>query len=95
VCIITIYAPMFYTYSTKHNILDAYISITRGSGRGLGLEFESFLGPAKWHRADRRVPFGAQKTRAPGCINHRCIGCFMHTSPLVTLTGCIVGRYKT
>ncbi len=24
---------------------------------------ESFLGPVKWHRADRRVPFGAQKTR--------------------------------
>jgi hypothetical protein len=27
------------------------------------LEFESFLGPVKWHRADRRVPFGGQKTR--------------------------------
>jgi hypothetical protein len=27
------------------------------------LEIESFLGPVKWHRADRRVPFGAQKTR--------------------------------
>jgi hypothetical protein len=25
------------------------------------LEIESFLGPVKWHRADRRVPFGAQK----------------------------------
>jgi hypothetical protein len=26
-------------------------------------KIESFLGPVKWHRADRRVPFGAQKTR--------------------------------
>ncbi len=29
---------------------------------GRALEFESFLGPGKWHRADRRVPFEAQKT---------------------------------
>ncbi len=30
-----------------------------------------------------------QKLYAQGCINHtyRYIGCFMHTSPLVTLTG--------
>jgi hypothetical protein len=34
-------------------------------GGGWALEFESFLGPVKWHLADRRVPFGAQKTRAP------------------------------
>jgi hypothetical protein len=27
---------------------------------GWALEFESFLGPVKWERADRRVPFGAQ-----------------------------------
>ncbi len=39
-----------------HNDLDACISITRGSGRGLG--------PVKWHGADRRVPFGAQMSRA-------------------------------
>jgi hypothetical protein len=32
-------------------------------GGGWALEFESFLGPVKWHRADRRVPFGAQKTQ--------------------------------
>jgi hypothetical protein len=32
-------------------------------GGGWALEFESFLGPVKWHRADRRVPFGAQKIR--------------------------------
>ncbi len=28
-------------------------------GGGWALEFPSFLGPVKWHRADRRVPFGA------------------------------------
>jgi hypothetical protein len=31
-------------------------------GGGWALEMESFLGPVKWHRADKRVPFGAQKT---------------------------------
>jgi hypothetical protein len=34
-------------------------------GGGWALEFESFLGPVKLHQADRRVPFGAQKTRDP------------------------------
>jgi hypothetical protein len=28
------------------------------------LEIETFLGPVKWHRADRRVPFRAPKSRA-------------------------------
>ncbi len=36
-------------YSPGHNVVDACISITRGSGWGLALEFESFLGPVKWH----------------------------------------------
>ncbi len=31
---------------------------------GWALEIETLLGPVKWHRADRRVPFGAQKSRA-------------------------------
>jgi hypothetical protein len=31
-------------------------------GGGWALELESFLGHVKWHRADRRVSFGAQKT---------------------------------
>jgi hypothetical protein len=30
-------------------------------GGGWALEIESFLGPVKWHRIDRRVPFVAQK----------------------------------
>jgi hypothetical protein len=32
-------------------------------GGGWALEFPSFLGPVKYEQADRRVPFGAQKTR--------------------------------
>jgi hypothetical protein len=35
-------------------------------GGGRALEIESFLGLVKWHRADRRVPFGAQKTVSLG-----------------------------
>jgi hypothetical protein len=34
-------------------------------GGGWALEFPSFLGPVKWHRADRRVPFGVKKVEAP------------------------------
>jgi hypothetical protein len=32
-------------------------------GGGWALKIETFLGPVKLHRADRRVPFGAQKSR--------------------------------
>jgi hypothetical protein len=38
-------------YSPVHNVLDACISITRASGRALR--------PVKWHRDQRRVPYGA------------------------------------
>jgi hypothetical protein len=38
-------------------------SITRASGRGFGPGNRDFFGPyAKWHRADRRMPFVAQKS---------------------------------
>ncbi len=40
-----IYLYTYDLYSPVHNVLDACISITRGSGRGLA--FESFLGPVK------------------------------------------------
>ncbi len=30
-------------------------------GGGWALDIASFLAPVKWHQADRRVPFGAQK----------------------------------
>ncbi len=45
-------------YSPVHNVLDPLLGQVGG---GWALEFESFLGPVKWHRVDRRVPFGAQK----------------------------------
>jgi hypothetical protein len=32
-------------------------------GGAWALEIKSFLGPMKWHRADRRVPFGTQTVR--------------------------------
>ncbi len=36
----------------------------RGQVRGgWPLEIESFLGPVKWHRADRRVPLGPPPVR--------------------------------
>ncbi len=69
-----------------HNVLVACISITRASGGGKALEIESFLGPVKWHQANRRVPFGAQKT----CINHRCLGGFMHKKPTREVSGPIL-----
>jgi hypothetical protein len=34
-------------------------------GRGWALEIETFLDPVKWHRAVRRVPFGAQAMDLP------------------------------
>ena len=35
-------------------------------GGGWALEFPSFLGPVKWHRADRRVPFQHSVSVSPG-----------------------------
>ncbi len=40
-------------------------------GGGWSLEIETFLGPLKWHRAVRRMPFGAQKSRDGGITNER------------------------
>ncbi len=87
---LTIYAPMIYTAPCIIFWMRAYPLQGQVEG-GWALEFASFLGPVKWHRADWRVPFGAQKTRewicmhpkhyAQGCINHKCIGGFMHKSP--------------
>ncbi len=59
---LTIYAPMIYTAPCVMLLMRA-ATITWASGRGLGPGNRAFLGPVKWHRADRRVPFGAQKTR--------------------------------
>ncbi len=75
-------------YSPMHNVLDVCISITRASAKGLGPGYREFLGPVKWQRADRRVPFGAQvkdmhtsKTLGTWLYKHRCIGGFMHKRP--------------
>ena len=51
-------------YTAPYVLLLMRATPLRGQvGGGWALEIESFLGPVKWHRVDRRVPFGAQKTR--------------------------------
>ncbi len=58
--IITICAPMIYTALCIMFWMRAYT--LRGEvGGGWALEFPNFLGPVKWERDARRVPFGAQK----------------------------------
>jgi hypothetical protein len=60
---LTIYAPMIYNYTAQSIMFWMRAYPLQGQvGGGWALEFESFLGPVKWHRANRRVPFGAQKT---------------------------------
>jgi hypothetical protein len=53
------YAPMIYTAQCIMFWMRAY-PLRVQVGEGWALEFESFLGPVKWHEADRRVPFGVQ-----------------------------------
>jgi hypothetical protein len=48
-----------------HNVLIRADTLHGQVGGGWALEIENFLGPVKWHRADWRVPFGAQKTNPP------------------------------
>ncbi len=57
--ILAIYAPKIYTAPCLMLLMRTAF-ITRASGRGWALE--TFLCPVKWHQADRRVPFGAQKS---------------------------------
>jgi hypothetical protein len=59
--ILTIYAPMIYTAPCVMLLMRAAY-FTRVSGRGLGPGNREFLGPVKWHLADRRVPFQKHKT---------------------------------
>jgi hypothetical protein len=75
--LLTICAPMIYTAPCVMILIRAD-TLCGQVGGGWALEIESFLGPVKWHRADRRTLFGAQK--AQGCINHGCIGGFMYKS---------------
>ncbi len=63
--IIAIYAPMIYAAPCLMFLMRA--DTLRGQvGGGWALEIESFLSPVKWHRAERRVPFGAQKLEISG-----------------------------
>ncbi len=43
----TAYAPMITVYSLVRNVLDACISITWGSGSGLGPGIREFFGPCE------------------------------------------------
>jgi hypothetical protein len=53
-----IYGPMIYT--APYVIVLMRADTLRGQvGGGWALEIETFLSPVKWHRANRRVPFGA------------------------------------
>ncbi len=69
-------------YGPVRNAFYVAASITWASGRGLGPENREFLDPVKWHRADRRVLLGDQKTRdfqgptlatwpSNGCVPHQ------------------------
>jgi len=54
----TTYAPMIYTALCIMFWMRAY-PLQGQVGGDWALDFNSFLGPLKWHPADRRVPFGA------------------------------------
>jgi hypothetical protein len=60
-----IYICTYDLYGPVRNIFDVGRCGQVGGGWGC-LEMESFLRPVKWHRADRRVPFGAQKSSGKG-----------------------------
>jgi len=59
IVIIISYLCTYGLYGPVHNVFEACRFITWTSGRGLGPgEIETFLGPVKWHKAVRQVPFG-------------------------------------
>jgi hypothetical protein len=60
--IVTMYAPMIYTAPCVRFLMRA--DSLRGKGGELALEIESFVGPCEIAPADRRVLFGAHKTRS-------------------------------
>jgi hypothetical protein len=49
---------------SESGIVQTHHDLRGQLGGGSALEIESFLGPVKWRRAKRRVPFGAQKLEA-------------------------------
>jgi hypothetical protein len=88
----TTYAPMIYT---------ACLSITRAGGRVLDPGNREFFGPCemvKWHPADRRVPFGAQRFYIWGkTFIHRLFGeKNLNVCALISQKNCFclaVGKY--
>jgi hypothetical protein len=59
--VLTIYAPMIYTSTCIMFWMRALRALQGQVGGGWALEIESFFGPLKWHRADRRVHLGPKK----------------------------------
>jgi hypothetical protein len=55
---------MIYTASCVMLLVRA-ASLRGQVGGSWALDIETFLGPLKLHRADRRMPFGAQKSQGP------------------------------
>ncbi len=60
--VIAIYAPVIYTAPCIMFWMCVYL--LRGQvGGGWAMDIKSFLDPVKWHRAEWRVSFGAQKNQ--------------------------------
>jgi hypothetical protein len=77
--IVAIYGPTIYPASCVMFLLRA--NALRGQvGGGWALEIEISLGPLKWHRAFRRVPFEAQKSRL-ALVMHLPASKTLHTGP--------------
>jgi hypothetical protein len=67
---ITIYATLIYTAPCIMFWMRAYPLLGQAGGRW-ALEFESFLGPVKWHRADRRCHLGPKKLEKILCTEKK------------------------
>jgi hypothetical protein len=61
-------------------------SITWASGRGFGPGNGDFLGPVKWHRANRRVPFVAKK------VEHLCTCDYMALCEMLLMRAASITR---
>jgi hypothetical protein len=64
-------------------------------GVGWVLEIETFLGPVKWHRAVRRVPFGAQKVDITGGGRVQCSTFFLPHCSAVAMANAVNLNHKT
>jgi hypothetical protein len=53
-------------------------------GGGWALEFKSFLGPVKWHRADRQCHLGPQKLRV-----HKSLFSLLNSSSTLSFSLCV------